>query len=133
MGQPVVGLAEIFLRQANREHGHIQFRFLAEPGDAFDGVAIGIARGKIHQRINLGGIGAQSFFHHALALHKFLPVQGVEQAEAANGIADRSLGRGLVLAFTLNQLSHGQALLGQPFLDPAHGEFDGRRFFLDTA
>jgi len=39
----------------------------------------------------------------------------------------------LVLTFTLNQLSHRQAILGQALLNPAYREFYRRRFFLNAA
>ena len=128
--QPVVCRAVIFLRQINRQRRDFYFSFFAVACDTFDGVAVKIARRKIHFWINPGRVGAQDFFHRALLLDEIPPVHRVEKTQAADAVADRDLHRGLILAFALHQLPDRQPLLGEPFLDPAHSEFHRRRFFL---
>ena len=46
------------VRQVNGQRRHFQLGLFAEAGNAFNRVAIRIARGKIHLRIDPGRIGA---------------------------------------------------------------------------
>ena len=112
-----------FRRQLDRRAGH---RVLGDPGlprHGFHAVAISVARNKIHVGIHVGGIGAQRLLDDAHRLDEFPPVHRAQEAQTADAIADGNLIGRLGLVVRPLQLLAGQALFGEPVLDPA---LDGR-------
>ena len=126
----IISPTGIFAGQINGTIRHFQLGKLAMAGDAFHGVPVKIARGKIHFGINSCRIGAQHLLDHALVFDKLLPVHRIQETEAADAVADGHLRGCLMLAFALHQLCNRQALRRQPFLDPVRHQFHRRRFRL---
>ena len=74
--------------------------------------------------IHAGGIGAQRLLDDAHRLDEFPPVHRAQEAQAADAVADGHLIGRLGLVVRPLQLLAGQALFGEPVLDPA---LDGRQ------
>jgi len=106
--------------------GHVGFRKLSVPGQKLDGMPVTIARGKIHQAVNIGRIGQQRRLHQAQAFHELFPVHGAQKTQAGDTVADGNLVGGLVLTVQLDELFDGQTLLAQPLLEPAAREMQHR-------
>ena len=91
---------------------------LAVAGNGLDRMAIAIAGEKIHFPVNPGGVEAQRLLDLAHGLDELAPVQGAQETQAVDGMADRDLVGGLVLALQVDQLLDGKPLLREPLLKP---------------
>src|SRR5688500_2067944 len=60
---------------------HVFFGYRAALGDLLDRVAVAVARGKIHRRIDAGRVGPKRLFHHAHRLDKIAPFRRREEAQ----------------------------------------------------
>ena len=79
---------------------------------------VAVARGEVHLTVDAGRLFAERVLDDAHRLHELTPVGGVEEAEAADAVADRNLVLCLLLALELDQPLDRQAHLGEPLLQP---------------
>ncbi len=110
------------LAELDRLAGHFELRQLAALGDTLNGVAIAIARGKIHRGIDSCRFAAQDLFDDAHLLDEITPIHRAEKSQTGNAVADRNLVRGLVLVLCLNQLLNGEPLILQAMFHPTGGK-----------
>src|SRR6185436_13013454 len=106
-------------RQPDRAFGDLTLRQPAPLRDAFDRLAITVARCEIHLRVRAGRVGPQHLVDLAHGFDEAAPVDGREETQTADGVADRYLVGRLVLVARLNQLVRREARFGQSLLDPA--------------
>jgi hypothetical protein len=71
-------------------------------------VPVTVARAEVHPAIDIGGVLAQDPLGHAQRLDELAPVHEAEEAQAADGVADRDLHRRLHLRLVLHQLLDGK-------------------------
>ena len=98
--------------------GHRALGQLPLARDLLGGVAIAVARRKVHPAINTAGVLEQGLLDDTLRLDKFLPIHRTEDTQAADAVADRHLVGGLQLVLGLNQLRDAQTGFRQVLLDP---------------
>ena len=98
---------------------HLKLIDTGSPRESFDPMAVTVAGGKIHPRVNPGGIGGERFLHHAHLLDESPPVDRTERAETADAVADQHLVGGLDMVVDPLQLLPRQSLVGKTMLDPA--------------
>ena len=110
------------MRQLHHHLGDVHFAARAALGDAFNGVAVAVARGEIHQAIRAGRVQAQGLLDHAHGLDKFLPIHGAEKTQAADAVGDRHLVGRLLPDLGLDLLLDGEARLGQLVRQPRQGQ-----------
>jgi hypothetical protein len=106
----------------DRLAGNLEFTEMTALGDGFNGVAIAIAGGEIHRRINSRRLSAEDLLDNAHLLHELAPVHRAEKPQAGDAVADRNLVGGLVLVLRLNELLDGQPLILQAMLHPTGGK-----------
>ena len=70
--------------------------------------------------------GGDSLVDLAHGLDKFAPVQGAEKTEAVDGMTDRNLVGGLVLALLMHESLDGKPLSREPLFEPGPGEMHRR-------
>ena len=87
--------------------------------ELFDGVAIAIARRKIHLREV--AVGAQRRIDETDALEELRPIDGGHQAHAGDRVSDRHVHRALPLMLLADQLVGGRPLGGQARVQPLDG------------
>ena len=104
----------------------LRLQQFAVPGQGFDGMAIAVPRGKIHRRVDSGGILPQDGIHPAQVLHKLLPIDRTQETETGDAVADRDLVGRLQLTLLLDQFLDGRANFSQPLLQPAAGKMQQR-------
>ena len=119
-------------RQRDRALGDFVLRERAAPGDLLDRVAIQVARGEIHRRVDARRILAQHLVDHADRLDELAPVGRSQKAEAADAVADRDLVGGLPLAFRLHELFDRLTFFGQALLEPGERERQRRSLTLQA-
>ena len=81
-------------------------------------MAITIAGEEVHGPVHPGGVEAERLLDLAHGLDKLAPIQGAQEAQAVDGMTDRDLVGGLVLALELDQLVDEQPLVREPLLEP---------------
>src|SRR3546814_14126904 len=69
------------------------------PFQLFHHVAVAVAGGEIHRRVDAGRIFAQALLDQAAVLDEIAPVDRRQRAQAADAVADRDLIGGLLLRF----------------------------------
>ena len=77
--------------------------------DALEDVAVSVAGGEVHRRVDVDGIVAQDPLDDGDGLDEVGPVEGVEEAQRADGVGDRDLVGGLALL-----VPHRLAVEAQP-------------------
>ncbi|MCY1400481.1 hypothetical protein D9M71_155710 [compost metagenome] len=99
---------------------HARFGLRAMPGQAFDDMAVMIAGGKIHVRVDTGRVRAQHLFDMAEHFDELAPVGRCQQPQAGNAVADGHLVGRLLLGIHLHQAFNGQPRLTQGLFYPRH-------------
>ncbi|MCY1412680.1 hypothetical protein D9M71_280940 [compost metagenome] len=102
---------------------HLRFRLHAVPGEAFDHMAVMVAGGKVHVRVDAPRVGAQYLFDLAEQLDELAPVGRCQQPQAGDAVADGHLVAGLLLSIHLYQALDGQAGLTERLFYPRHGQY----------
>ncbi len=95
-------------------------------GNLFDDVAIAVARGEVHRRIDDRGIFAERLVDDTHCLDEVTPVGRSQNAEAADAVADRNLIGCLPLALRLHQPLDVLAFFRKALLDPGKRESQSR-------
>ena len=97
---------------------HIGLGARRQPGNRLDRMAVAVTGGEIHLRISAAGIVPQDLLYAAEHLDELAPVDGAQQAQAADAVAHRHLARRLLLAFQLHQLFNRLVRFSQALLHP---------------
>jgi hypothetical protein len=92
-------------------------------------VAVAIARGKLHPRIDARRIFSQQRLDQTDFFEEIVPVERGEETHAGDDVAHRDLCGCLALVFAVNYLLDAGALLRQLLLDPVHHRHYGRMLF----
>ena len=100
--------------------------------NALDHVAIAIARGEIHSRINLGRIFGQLWIDQAYFFKELFPIEGRQQPHAGDDVAYSNLGGRLPMMFFMNDLLERNSLFGQLLLEPFHRRHHARILVAQT-
>ncbi len=111
-----------FCREVVRQRGDVRFHQLRFTRELFDDVTIHIARREIDVRIDMSRILAEQALDDADRFDERLPVERIEQTQAADAVADGNLIRGLFALCALHELVAGEARFGQALVDPRHGQ-----------
>jgi hypothetical protein len=114
---PVPGLG-----QTDRLARHLALRERAASRDGLHGAAVMVPRGGVHPWVDAGGILAQGLLDRAHALHELAPVHRIEDAQAADAVADGNLVGRLLLVLRMHQLLDGQIGLEKSLLEPSEGQ-----------
>ena len=117
---PVVPWA--FPGQFDGGPGDLGFRAAAVPGKEFHRMPVPIPRRKVHVGVNPRRIRHQHRLHQTQRFHKLLPVDGAEQSQTGDAVADGHLVRRLSLTFLLDQQFDRQALFHQAVFQPTARE-----------
>ena len=125
-----IGASRRFVRQPERGFRNLLLRLLAAPGNAFDHPPVAIAGSEVHLGIAVVGVPAQCLVHDAHELDEGAPVDGGEETQAADRVADGDLVGGLDLVARLHQLLSRQAILRQSLLHPGQRQDQGRALAL---
>src|SRR5260221_14221871 len=99
--------------QVYRFLGHFRFWNLAIPGSCLDRMAIAITCGKIHFRVNPRWVETQGLVDVANRFDELTPVQSTKETQTIDGVTNRYLVGGLVLAFQVHQLIDQQPLVSE--------------------
>jgi hypothetical protein len=105
-------------RQLHRGARHLGLVGVDVAGDALDSVAVAVAGGEIHARIDVGRIVAKRLLDLRQRLDELAPVHRGEQPQAADAVAHRDLRRGLRLRLELHQLLDRLVAFAEMLLDP---------------
>ena len=125
-----IGACRRLARQPERGFGHLPLRLLAATGNPFDHPPVAIAGSKVHLGIAVVGGPAQRLVHDAHELDEGAPIDGGEETQAADRVADRDLVGGLDLVARLHDLLDRLAILRQPLLHPGQRHGQGRALAL---
>ena len=101
-------------------------------GDLLDGVAVAIARRKIHGGINLRRVRPQRLLDQAVGLDEFTPIVRAQKAQTGDAVAHGDLVRRLRLTFGLDQSFGRLSVFGQTVLEPAVREREVRALALQV-
>src|SRR5439155_26892390 len=99
--------------------GHVDLADVRAAGQALDDLAVQVAGGEVLLLVDAGGVLAQEGLDPAETLDEGAPVQGGQQAQAGDAVADTHLAGGLALALATNDLVNIRATLEQVLLQPA--------------
>ena len=106
------------LGQTDRLACHFALRQRAASRDGLHGAAVVVPCGGVHPWVDAGGVLAQGLLDRAHALHELAPVHRIEDAQAADAVADGNLVGRLLLVLCVHQLLDGQIGLEKPLLEP---------------
>ena len=112
-------------------HAHLVQPMLAR--QPLHHVAVAVAGGEVHLRVDAGRVLAQLLLDQAHALDEIAPVDRRQQAQAADAVAHAHLCRGLLLRLALHQVLDALAGFGQALLDPAQRQRQRRALALQPA
>ncbi len=118
-------------RRAGDRRLGVVARLATAPRDGLDDVAVAVARGEVHRRIDR--VARQDGLDHARRLDEVAPVGGAEVAQAADAVADRDLVGGLALARQVKHVLQGLPVAGEALLEPRHRELQRRTLRLQAA
>jgi len=96
-------------RQLDGPSSHRVFGQAAGLGHFLDHMAVAVPAGEIHDDIGGPRVRSQDPLGHAHGLDEFAPVQGSQQTQAANTVADGDLVGRLLLVPGAHQLFNAQA------------------------
>ncbi|MNM56944.1 hypothetical protein D3C81_681280 [compost metagenome] len=97
---------------------HLFFTEGAVPRQLFDDVPIVIAAGEVHGRIHRSWVLPEDLLDMAQVLDEQPPVNGREQPQAADAVADGHLVDGLLLRIELHMALDAQCRLAEQLFDP---------------
>ena len=95
-------------------------------------VAVIVPGGEIHAAVDPGGVLRKGMLHGAHSLHEVPPVEGAEEAEAADAVGHGDLVYRLFLVLRADELLYGQPRFGEAMGDPVEGEAEGRPLSLEA-
>ena len=121
------------MRELDRLARHLGFGQCAHPRRSFDDVTIAVAGGEIHLAVDAAGILAQLLLDRAHRLDEFAPVHRLQEAQAADAVADRHLVGRLLLVFRLDRQLDRLARLREQLLDPGQRQRQGGALPLQAA
>ena len=84
-------LDDVFPREIDGTLRHYRFALSRPFGDTFDGMSIAVARRKRHQAIEVGRIGTEHGFHHALLLDEHTPIALADTAQTHDAVGHHEL------------------------------------------
>ena len=90
-----------------------QLAFAGGRRQVLHGMAVAIAAAEVHPAVDARRVALQHLLDQAHALEELTPVEGRNQAQAANQVRHAGLFRGLVLAFGADGALDGLTPLGQ--------------------
>ncbi len=105
----------------HRQPRHRLFAPPGPPGHPLDRVAVAIAGGEVHARVEARRVLPQNRLHPALALDERLPVHPRDRAEAGDAVRHADLGEGEPLGGLAGGLLRAQCLVRDPLLQPHDG------------
>ena len=108
-------------RHLDGSSSHLDFVGVRSPGDHLDRPAIPVTGREILARIYPRRILAENRLHMARLLEKRIPVDGREQTEAEDAIADRHLIGGLTALFAAEDFVRFRASRAQLVLEMLEG------------
>ena len=109
------------LARAGQRQGcgrHVAFALPVLAREALDGMAVMVARGEIHVRIDACRVAPQRLLDHARGLDKGVPVDAFDRAQAGQAVGERGRIQRLRLAVARGQCVEGEAVVGQAGADP---------------
>ena len=121
------------VRQLHHLARHLCLGNACQARALFHHVAVAVAGGEVHARVDTAGVLAQGGLHQALGFDKIAPVRSAEQAQAGNAVADADLVDGLALGFGLHHLLNGLTGFTQALLHPGQRQGQGRAMALQAA
>ncbi|MNM29260.1 hypothetical protein D3C81_397950 [compost metagenome] len=104
--------------QFDGDFGNARFVVRAVACQTFDDMAIMIAAGKVHERIDRCRVLAEDPFDMAQAFDELPPIAGRQHAQTTDAVADRYLVRRLLLRIKLHLTFDTEPGLGEHLLDP---------------
>ncbi|MNH31215.1 hypothetical protein D3C79_915540 [compost metagenome] len=97
---------------------HRDFAECAMARQALDAVPVVVTAGEVHGGVNGRRVAVQRLFDMAQVFDERLPVDGRQQAQAADAVADRHLVDGLLLRIELHMALDAQCRLAEQLFDP---------------
>ncbi len=119
--------------EAERQLRHLRFGPRAASCDALDDHPVTVARAEIHRGVRAPRVRAQQPVDHAHRFDEIAPVDGRQEPQAADRVAERHLVGRLTAISGLHELLDREAVLDQALLDPAEREHQRRVLALQVA
>ena len=120
-------------RQRDGLPGDLDLRRPRQPRHPLDRMAVAVAGGEVHLRMNAGRVAAQRLLDARQRLDEIAPVHRAEQAQAADAVGHRHLVGRLLLALGMHPLLDRRAAFAEALLQPGQRQRERRALALQPA